>query len=212
MSGDSDHVVIVGGGFAGLGCARRLAKHDDVAGHADRPQQLPPVPAAALPGRHLAAGAQRHRATRCATVFADQDNVDVKLAEISADRLAARSTVRSTDGDDWTADALVLAAGSQPNFFGTPGAAENSFPLYSLDDATRLRSRILGLFEQVDRDPELVRPRRAELRDRRRGPDRRRGRRRDRRHGRPITVPAEYRDFDDPARRTSTCSTTATRC
>ena len=37
-----------------------------------------------------------------------------------------------------------------------PGAAENSFPLYSLDNATRLRSRILGLFEQVDRDPSLV--------------------------------------------------------
>ena len=56
----------------------------------------------------------------------------------------------------WTADALVLAAGSQPNFFHTPGAAENTFPLYSLDDATRLRSRILGLFEQVDRDPALI--------------------------------------------------------
>jgi NADH dehydrogenase len=49
-----------------------------------------------------------------------------------------------------------MAAGSQPNFFGTSGAPENSFPLYSLDDATRLRSRILGLFEQVDRDPSLV--------------------------------------------------------
>ena len=50
----------------------------------------------------------------------------------------------------------MLAAGSQPNFFHTPGAAENSFPLYSLDDATRLRSRILGLFEDVDREPALM--------------------------------------------------------
>src|SRR5262249_6433966 len=41
-------------------------------------------------------------------------------------------------------------------FFGTPGAAENTFPLYSLDDATQLRSRILGLLEAVDRDPALV--------------------------------------------------------
>ena len=53
-------------------------------------------------------------------------------------------------------DVLVLAAGSQPNFFGTPGAAESAFPLYSLDDATRLRSRILGIFEQADRDPKLI--------------------------------------------------------
>ena len=62
----------------------------------------------------------------------------------------------ATDGEQWSADVLVLAAGSQPNFFDTLGAAENSFPLYSLDDATNLRSRILGLFEQVDRDPSLV--------------------------------------------------------
>ena len=48
---------------------------------------------------------------------------------------------------------MVLAAGSQPNFFRTPGADEHAFPLYSLDDATRLRSQILGVFEMADRDP-----------------------------------------------------------
>ena len=105
-------------------------------------------------------------------VFADQDNVDVKLAEISAVDPATR-TITSSDGEQWSGDALVLAAGSQPNFFGTPGAAENSFPLYSLDDATKLRSRILGLFEQVDRNPELIERGALELRDRRRRPDRR---------------------------------------
>ena len=81
--------------------------------------------------------------------------MDVKLAEIAAVDTATR-TVRTTDGEEWTGDALVLAAGSQPNFFHTSGAAEHSFPLYSLDNATNLRSRILGLFEQVDRNPRLV--------------------------------------------------------
>ncbi len=56
-------------------------------------------------------------------------------------RPPARSTL--ADGERFAGDALVLAAGSQPNFFRTPGAAEHAFPLYSLDDATRLRSRIL---------------------------------------------------------------------
>ena len=56
-------------------------------------------------------------------------------------------------GESWRGDALALAAGSQPNFFEPPAPPEHSFPLYSLDNATRLRSRILGLFEQVDRDP-----------------------------------------------------------
>jgi NADH:ubiquinone reductase (H+-translocating) len=88
-------------------------------------------------------------------VFAGRDNVNVKLAEISAVD-TARKTVRSTDEEEWTADALVLAAGSQPNCFDTPGASESSFPLYSLDNATKLRSRILGVLEQVDRNPGLV--------------------------------------------------------
>jgi NADH dehydrogenase len=88
-------------------------------------------------------------------VFADQPNEDVKLAEIAGVDPKTR-TVTTEDGQEWSGDVLVLAAGSQPNFFHTPGAAENAFPLYSLDHATRLRSRILGLFEQADRDPGLL--------------------------------------------------------
>jgi NADH dehydrogenase len=88
-------------------------------------------------------------------VFPGQDNVDVKLAEVTAIDPAGR-TVTTADGGTWTGDALVIAAGSDPNFFGTPGAAEHTFPLYSLDNATNLRSRILGLLEHVDRDPALV--------------------------------------------------------
>ena len=37
-----------------------------------------------------------------------------------------------------------------------PRATVNSFPLYSLDDADRLRSRILRVFEDADRDPSLI--------------------------------------------------------
>ena len=51
---------------------------------------------------------------------------------------------------------MVLAAGSQANFFGTQGADKNSFPLYSLHDAELLRSRILAVLESADRDPSLI--------------------------------------------------------
>ena len=155
MSTSADrHVVIVGGGFAGLGCAQRLADQDDVrVTLIDRNNyhQFQPL-------LHQVATSQlapSDIAHSLRSVFADQKNVDVKLAEISEVDLAAR-TVTSADGGRWDADVLVLAAGSQPNFFGTPGAAESAFPLYSLDDATRLRSRILGIFEQADRDPKLI--------------------------------------------------------
>ncbi len=39
-------------------------------------------------------------------------------------------------------DHLVIAAGSQANFFGVPGAAEHAFPLYTVRDAERLRRHL----------------------------------------------------------------------
>jgi NADH dehydrogenase len=148
------HVVIVGGGFAGLGCAQHLAKHDDVrVTLIDRNNYHQFQPLLYQVATSQLAPSDIAHSLR--SVFADQKNVDVKLAEISEIDVDAKS-IASTDGDRWDADVLVLAAGSQPNFFGTPGAPESSFPLYSLDDATRLRSRILGIFEQVDRNPKLI--------------------------------------------------------
>jgi NADH:ubiquinone reductase (H+-translocating) len=148
------HVVIVGGGFAGLGCAQRLADHDGVrVTLIDRNNYHQFQPLLYQVATSLLSPSDIAHSLR--EVFADNDNVDVKLAEISAVDVGTK-TVTSTEGQTWTADALVLAAGSQPNFFGTPGAPEHAFPLYSLDDATNLRSRILGLLEAVDNDPKLV--------------------------------------------------------
>ena len=148
------HVIIIGGGFAGLGCARRLADAEDVrVTLIDRNNYHQFQPLLYQVATSLLAPSDIAHSLR--EVFADQENVDVKLADISEIDPATR-TVTASDGGQWTADALVVAAGSQPNFFGTPGAAEHSFPLYSLDNATELRSRILGLFEQVDRHPELI--------------------------------------------------------
>jgi NADH:quinone reductase (non-electrogenic) len=151
---DKRHVVIVGGGFAGLGCAQRLAEREDVTvtlidrnNHHQFQPLLYQVATSQLAPSDIAHSLRG--------VFPGKANVDVKLADIATVDTAAR-TVRASDGEEWTGDALVLAAGSQPNFFDTPGANEHAFPLYSLDDATRLRSRVLGLFEQVDRDPALI--------------------------------------------------------
>ena len=148
------HVVIVGGGFAGLACAQDLAAREDVrVTLLDRNNyhQFQPL-LYQVATSQLAPSDIAHSLRG---VFAGRENVDVKLAEIAAVDPDARR-VRAADGEEWAADVLVLAAGSQPNFFGTPGASEHTFPLYSLDDATRLRSRILGLLEQVERDSSLV--------------------------------------------------------
>jgi NADH dehydrogenase len=148
------HVVIVGGGFAGVGCARRLAgEHAVRVTLIDRNNyhQFQPllyqVATSQLAPSDIAYSLRK--------LFRNEDNVDVKLADVIAVDPITR-TVTARDGESWSGDAVIVAAGSQPNFFRTPGAESHTLPLYTLDQATRLRSRIIGLFEDADRSPGLV--------------------------------------------------------
>jgi NADH:ubiquinone reductase (H+-translocating) len=153
-AGERSHVIVIGGGFAGLGCTRKLAKHRDVRVtlldrnnyHQFQPM-LYQVATSQLGSSNIAMSLRK--------IFRKHPNVDIKMAEVASVD-PATCTVTATDGGTWTGDAVVVAAGSQPNFFGTPGADSNSFPLYSLHDAQRLRSRIIGIFEDADRDPSLL--------------------------------------------------------
>ena len=157
--------MVVGGGFAGLACARALAKTNDVRitlidknnYHQFQPM-LYQLATAAI-GTDDIATSLRHSLRRHA-------NVEVKMAEVTAADPKTR-TVTTRDGKSYQGDFLVLAAGSQANFFGTAGAKENAFPLYSIQEAQQLRSRILTVFEDSDREPETSRARCAKFRDRR---------------------------------------------
>src|SRR4051812_44428991 len=148
------HVIIIGGGFAGVGCARRLDGRDGVrVTLVDRNNyhQFQPllyqVATSQLAPSDIAYSLRK--------LFHDSRNVDVKLAQI-ASLDPATHAVTTTDGERLEGDVLVLAAGSQPNFFHTAGAEEHAFPLYCLDDAQRLRSRVLAVFEEADRDADLI--------------------------------------------------------
>jgi len=154
MSADRLHVIVIGGGFAGVGCVRELAGRDDIRVtlidqhnyHQFQPL-LYQVATAQLSDTDIAFSLR--------SLCKDADNVDVKLATVASIDPVAHS-VRTVEGDTYEGDAIVLAAGSQPNFFKTPGAREHAFPLYSLRDAELLRSRVLTVFEDADRDPKLV--------------------------------------------------------
>jgi NADH dehydrogenase len=148
------HVVIVGGGFAGVACAKRLAGDrrvrvtliDRNGYHQFQPLCYQVATAELTPSdvRFDLAG-----------MFKDRAGVEVRKAEVvSADPHAPAVTL--ADGTTVGGDVLVLAAGSQPNFFHTPGADEFTFPLYSVDDAERIRSRVLELFQDASAKPELV--------------------------------------------------------
>jgi NADH dehydrogenase len=148
------NVVIVGGGFAGIGCAQQLTRNREV--HVTlvdqhNYHQFQPlfyqVATAQLASEDVGFSLGR--------IFLKSPNIEIKVAQVSAVDPKARS-VRTKEGQVYQGDFLVLAAGSQANFLDIPGAETNSFPLYSLVDAERLRSRILALFEDSDREPELI--------------------------------------------------------
>ena len=50
---------------------------------------------------------------------------------------------------EYAFDYLIIAIGSQPNFFGVKGAAENSHTLWSYQDAIKLRAHIEHMFERA---------------------------------------------------------------
>src|SRR5215470_10817244 len=119
MSRNGQYRVVIVGGFAGVGCARALARHDDV--HVtliDRNNyhQFQPllyqVATSQLAPSDIAFSLRK--------LFADDPNVDVKLADVTSVDPATH-TVTTADGDSFSGDAIVLAAGSQPNFFRTTG-------------------------------------------------------------------------------------------
>jgi NADH dehydrogenase len=148
------HVVIVGGGFAGLNCARKLAVHPEIRItliDKNNYQQFQPLL------YQVAAGflAPSNTAFSLRNMLVRHPNVEVSMDEVVSADLQAR-TITTAHGKNLQGDYLVLAAGSVANFFGTPGADQHSYPLYSLHDAELLRSRILAVLEAADRDQSLI--------------------------------------------------------
>ena len=142
-------VVIVGAGFAGLNCARKLASHSQLQiTLLDRNnyQQFQPLLYQVATGLLSPDDA----AFNLRAVLASHENVDIKMTQVVSVDLANR-TVHAADGQQYTGDYLVLAAGAEANFFGIPGVKQYAFPLYTLLDAERLRSRLLELLEEADR-------------------------------------------------------------
>ena len=152
--GSKAHVVIVGGGFAGFACARELARTKDVRVtliDKNNYHQFQPL----LYQLATSVLGTDDIATSIRQFFRGHPDVEVKLGEVIAVDPKTR-TIRTRDGQSYQGEFLVLAAGSQVNFFGTAGARENAFPLYCVEDAQQLRSRILTVFEHADRDPQLL--------------------------------------------------------
>jgi NADH:ubiquinone reductase (H+-translocating) len=146
-------VVIVGAGFGGLATVRGLADADVDVTLVDRNNFhtfLPLLYQVATSGLNAADVAHPVRA-----IVQRQANVDVRHGTVLGLDEDQR-LVRLDAEPPVPYDHLVLAVGSASNDFGIPGVADHAYPLYTLDDAARLRNRVLERFEAAAREPALI--------------------------------------------------------
>ena len=152
-SGERQRVLILGGGFAGIGAMQKLDKADADVVLLDRHDYHTFQPLL----YQLATGLIETSAVghSLRDLAHGQDNATIHQFDVKAIDLDARE-VRCEGVDPLGYDYLVLGLGAEVNFFGTEGAAENAFPMYTLTDAVRLKEHVLERWEAADRDPSLV--------------------------------------------------------
>jgi NADH dehydrogenase len=142
-------VVIVGAGFGGLECARRLnrAAADvlllDRSGYHLFTPLLYQVATALLNPSEIAYPLR--------ALFRKSPNIRVWAAAVTGVD-PARRVVHASPGKEVPYDYLVMATGSANNYHGNQQLAENSIGLKTLEDGTRLRNHVLGCLERADHE------------------------------------------------------------
>ncbi|WP_449465603.1 NAD(P)/FAD-dependent oxidoreductase [Stenotrophomonas humi] len=141
------HLVIVGGGFAGLWATRALASAPlritliDRRNHHLFQPLLYQVATAGLSSPDIAAPL-RH-------ILSRQANVDVRLGEVVAvDKQQRRVLLGDATAVDY--DLLVVASGATHAYFGHDEWAKDAPGLKTLDDALLLRRKLLLAFERAE--------------------------------------------------------------
>jgi NADH:ubiquinone reductase (H+-translocating) len=60
-----------------------------------------------------------------------------------------RKVVQADGGIEFPYDQLIISLGGQPNFFGIPGVEDHSLTMRGVEDAERVRNRVIERFEEV---------------------------------------------------------------
>ncbi|HEY4649287.1 MAG TPA: NAD(P)/FAD-dependent oxidoreductase, partial [Gemmatimonadales bacterium] len=148
------HVVILGGGFAGLYAARGLKRAPvrvtlvDRRNHHLFQPMLYQVATAALNPSDIAAPIR--------SVLRHQANTEVVLAEVNSVNPTSRIAALA-DGSEIRYDYLIVATGARHSYFGHHEWEPLAPGLKSLEDAVEIRQRVLLAFERAEREPDPVR-------------------------------------------------------
>jgi NADH:ubiquinone reductase (H+-translocating) len=154
MESQLPHVMILGGGFAGLYAARGLGRAPVRVTLADRRNHhlfqpmLYQVATAALNPSDIAAPIR--------SVLRKQSNTEVMLAEVACVDTSER-LVHLTDGSKSKYDYVIVATGARHSYFGHDEWETLAPGLKSLEDAVEIRQRVLLAFERAERERDPVR-------------------------------------------------------
>lgn len=141
-------VVIIGGGFAGLAAAKKLGscKLDvwlvDKTNHHLFQPLLYQVATAGLSPADIAAPIRE--------VVAKHKNITVVMGDVvNIDKKA--QVIHLKNGDDLAFDYLIVAVGARHSYFSRPDWETIAPGLKTLEDALRIREKILVSFEKAER-------------------------------------------------------------
>jgi NADH dehydrogenase len=152
-NGRAAHILILGGGFAGLATARALERllkpREATVTVVSRENfslftpMLPEVSSGNLESRHVVT-----------PVRAQLRYARFILGEVRAVALAAKNVevehIMLGSTQTLAYDQLVFALGSVTSTFNLPGIGEHALPLKTIEDAERLRNHVIAMLELAD--------------------------------------------------------------
>ena len=167
-SSNSKHILILGGGFAGIGVLKKIQKefHNDnniEITLVDKDNfllftpMLPEVVSGLIETRHIVTPVRSF--CRKAKFFeANVQSIDLNNKQVIMTHAIGRSQQQTSQNPPYfnlhehtlKYDYLVIALGSENNFFGNSDIEENAFTLKTINDAIVLRNHIIKILEQAN--------------------------------------------------------------
>jgi NADH dehydrogenase len=149
-AGPRHRVVVVGGGFAGVGVCKLLGDQNVDVTLLDRRNfhlfqpLLYQVATGGLSPGDIAAPLR--------AVLKKQANVEVLLRDVHGVDVKSRTVL--TDDAPVPYDTLILCTGARHAYFGHDAWEQHAPGLKTLEDARNIRTRILNAFEQAEQEPD----------------------------------------------------------
>lgn len=144
------HILIVGGGFGGVKAALELSRDNrlSVSILTSKPffRYYPTL-------YHTATGGLERQSSIPLTSILEESNIKILIGDAkTVDK--EEHTVKTTEGDVYHYDFLILALGVVTNYFGIKGLEEYSYGIKSIEEADELKHH---LHQQLvdDRQPDL---------------------------------------------------------